>query len=151
MESAEALRIVVVEDDPCNLETIQLVLEGAGHTVRATARGSEALRWLHESPCDLLITDFRMPEMDGPMLCQEIRARFPDGGPRTLFVSGLADLGPYQDDAYLRAIPVLFMTAKAQAGELTRYASLGVAGVIPKPFDPMTLSDRVAAALGWES
>jgi CheY-like chemotaxis protein len=108
MESADGLRIVVVEDDPCNLETIQLVLEGAGHTVRATERGSEALRWLHEAPCDLLITDFRMPEMDGPMLCQEIRARFPDGGPRTLFVSGSADLGPCHDDAYLRAIPVLF-------------------------------------------
>jgi len=75
----------------------------------------------------VILLDVMMPELDGPATLDALRAH---------------------DDT--RAIPVLFMTAKAQAGELTRYASLGVAGVIPKPFDPMTLHERVAAALGWD-
>jgi PleD family two-component response regulator len=61
------LRIFIVEDDPFQLETLQEVLEVAGHTVRGTDRGTVALRWLEEGePCDLLIMDLGMPDMDGP-------------------------------------------------------------------------------------
>jgi len=45
------------------------------------------------------------------------------------------------------ATPVVFMTAKVQAGEVQYYLDLGAAGVIPKPFDPMTLADDVQAIL----
>ena len=104
----ERLRIMVVEDDPFNLETIKEVLEGAGHTVRGTDRGSEALQWLSEAPCDLLIMDLQMPEMDGPSLFRAVRERWRLSAPRPLFVSGYADLGPYGADPEMQDVPVLF-------------------------------------------
>ena len=102
------LRIIVVEDDPFNRETIQVVLDGAGHDVRATARGGQALEWLEESACDLLILDLRMPEMDGPSLYRAVKERWRLSAPRPLFVSGYADLGPYGTDPDMQDVPVLF-------------------------------------------
>jgi CheY-like chemotaxis protein len=104
----DSLRIILVEDDPFNQETIQAVLEGAGHTVRATDRGSEALRWLEEEPCDLLMMDLRMPEMDGPSLYRMAKERWLLSAPRPLFVSGYADLGPYGADPDMHEVPILF-------------------------------------------
>jgi CheY-like chemotaxis protein len=104
----ERLRIILVEDDPFNQETIQTVLEGAGHTVRATDRGSEALGWLEEGPCDLLMMDLRMPEMDGPTLFRAVKERWRLTAPRPLFVSGYADMGPYGRDPDMQDIPMLF-------------------------------------------
>jgi CheY-like chemotaxis protein len=48
-----------------------------------------------------------------------------------------------REDAQLRDIPVVFMTAKALPDEVDRFMSLGAAGVISKPFDPMQLGKRV--------
>ena len=104
----EHLQIILVEDDPFNQETIQAVLEGAGHTVRATDRGSDALRWLEEGPCDLLMMDLRMPEMDGPTLYRLAKERWLLSAPRPLFVSGYADLGPYGSDPDMHDVPILF-------------------------------------------
>jgi CheY-like chemotaxis protein len=75
---------------------------------------------------DAILLDVMMPGLDGPATLERLRA-----------------------DPATAEIPVLFMTAKAQAGELTRFAALGVAGVIAKPFDPMTVHERVSDALGW--
>jgi CheY-like chemotaxis protein len=68
--------------------------------------------------------DVMMPGMDGPTTLAQLR-----GSPRT------AD------------IPVLFMTARAQAREVERFISLGAQGVISKPFDPMTLAFLVRSHL----
>jgi CheY-like chemotaxis protein len=48
------------------------------------------------------------------------------------------------------SIPVIFCTAKAQRHEVEHFHSLGAAGVIAKPFDPMTLHDEVRRILGEE-
>jgi len=84
-------RIVLVDDDDYVREVTEMVLTGAGHSVRSTASGLEALRYLEEEACDLLIADLRMPEIDGPTLHREIVARWPHDGPRVLFVSGQTD------------------------------------------------------------
>lgn len=84
-------RIVIVDDDEYVREVTEMVLSGAGHSVRSTASGLEALRFLEEESCDLLIVDLRMPEIDGAALHREIVARWPHDGPRVLFVSGQAD------------------------------------------------------------
>ena len=52
--------------------------------------------------------------------------------------------------AHLTAdVPVVFLTAKVQADERARLASLGAAGVVSKPFDPTTLAEQLAGVLGW--
>ena len=121
--------VLLIDDEPDIREVVELSLGSvAGWEVLTASSGADGVELASEQQPEVILLDVMMPGLDGPATLEVLRAR---------------------DET--RAIPVLFMTAKAQAGELSRYASLGVAGVIPKPFDPMTLSDRVAAALGWES
>ena len=121
--------VLLIDDEPDIREVVELSLGSvAGWEVLTASSGVDGVELASAQQPDVILLDVMMPGLDGPATLEVLRGR---------------------DET--RAIPVLFMTAKAQAGELTRYASLGVAGVIPKPFDPMTLSDRVAAALGWES
>ena len=121
--------VLLIDDEPDIREVAQLSLGAvAGWEVLTAGGGAEGIQLAASRQPDAILLDVMMPELDGPATLDALRGR---------------------DET--RAIPVLFMTAKAQAGELSRYASLGVAGVIPKPFDPMTLHDRVAAALGWEA
>jgi CheY-like chemotaxis protein len=121
--------VLLIDDEPDIREIVELALGSvAGWEVLTASSGADGVELASAQQPDVILLDVMMPGLDGPATLDVLRSR-----------------------AETRAIPVLFMTAKAQAGELTRYASLGVAGVIPKPFDPMTLSDRVAAALGWES
>ena len=121
--------VLLIDDEPDIREVVELSLGSvAGWEVLTASSGVDGVELASAQQPDVILLDVMMPGLDGPATLDVLRGR---------------------DET--RAIPVLFMTAKAQAGELTRYASLGVAGVIPKPFDPMTLSDRVAAALGWES
>ena len=116
--------VLLIDDEP----DIQLSLGAvAGWKVLTAGGGAEGVELAANRQPDAILLDVMMPELDGPATLEALRER---------------------DET--RAIPVLFMTAKAQAGELSRYASLGVAGVIPKPFDPMTLHERVSGALGWE-
>jgi DNA-binding NtrC family response regulator len=88
-------QIVLVDDDDHVREVAEMVLSSAGHTVRATGNGFEALRWMEAEPCDLLIADLKMPEIDGPTLYAEVQARWPSGGPRVMFLSGFADAAAY--------------------------------------------------------
>ena len=101
-------RVVVVDDDDVVREVTEMVLVEAGHSVRATANGFEALRWLEEQPCDLLILDLRMPELDGPTLYREVLARWPAAASHVLFVSGVAELPRHDDTVKALNVPVLF-------------------------------------------
>jgi CheY-like chemotaxis protein len=101
-------QIILVDDDDNVREVAEMVLSGAGHTVRATASGFEALRWMELEPCDLLIADLKMPEIDGAALYSEVLARWPTGGPRVLFLSGFADPGGYDPRLSRCGAPVIF-------------------------------------------
>jgi len=105
---AATARVVIVDDDDSVREVIGMVLAGAGHSVRATARGFEALRWLEAQPqpWDLLILDLRMPEIDGPTLYRDVLARWPAAASHVLFVSGVAER-PHDDMVKALNVPVL--------------------------------------------
>lgn len=99
--------MVVVDDDDEVREVTEMILAGAGYSVRATANGFEALRWLEEQPWDLLILDLRMPEIDGPTLYREVLARWPAAASHVLFVSGVAEMPHHDDTVKALNIPVL--------------------------------------------
>ena len=99
--------IVIVDDDDLVREGIAMTLEVAGHRVRSTGSGHDALRWLDEAPCDLLIVDINMPEMDGPQLYRRVLARWRASAPRALFVSGADEMGPRERDPDVLAVPRL--------------------------------------------
>lgn len=100
--------IVIVDDDEYVREVTEMVLAGLGHSVRATASGFEALRWLEEQPWDLLIIDVQMPEIDGPTLYREVLFRWPEAAARVLFVSGLDEITHDENTVKTLNVPVLF-------------------------------------------
>lgn len=83
--------LLVAEDDPHVREFVAEVLEEGGHTVLRAANPSEALALCqrHTGRIDLLLTDFVMPELNGPQLAELLRSTRPRL--RILFMSGYPD------------------------------------------------------------
>ena len=120
-ESRELKRILYVEDEPDIRAVAELSLETVGgFELLLCSSGAEALARAPEFQPDLILLDVMMPGMDGPATLVAL----------------------HQIDS-LREVPVVFMTAKVQASEIEEYNASGAVGVIPKPFDPMTLPDQV--------
>ena len=71
-------RIMVVDDDPNILEVLQTRLESHGYAVVTASDGRQALDRLSEQSADLVITDLKMPGMDGIELLERLRARSSD-------------------------------------------------------------------------
>lgn len=67
------MRILLAEDDPVSREILRHTLDALGHVVVETPDGKSALESFLKSPPEVVITDWVMPEMDGPTLCRQIR------------------------------------------------------------------------------
>lgn len=116
-------RILYVEDEPDIQTVARLALETlGGFAVQLCSSGEEALQLAPGFQPQLILLDVMMPVMDGPSTLKMLR---------TL--------------PQFASTPVIFMTAKVQPGEVAHYLELGAVDVIPKPFDPMTLSNQVEA------
>jgi CheY-like chemotaxis protein len=86
--------VVLVEDDPANRRLMKGILELGGFRVHPMSSGEEGLDWIQANPggFELLITDVRMPGMDGLELAKRVRNVKP--GVRILFVTGYSDFSP---------------------------------------------------------
>jgi len=114
-------KVLYVEDDPDIRAIAELALQDVGgFNAALCSSGQQALRVAPEFGPDLILLDVMMPEMDGPETMRRLRVL----------------------DA-TRSTPVIFMTARIQSSEIEEYLALGAIGVIPKPFDPMTLADDI--------
>lgn len=119
-------RILYIDDEEDIREIAALSLElEPDLEVRCCASGAQGIREAKAWHPSLIMLDVMMPEMDGP----------------TTFASLAADPAT-------ASIPVVFITARAQAADVGALQSLGAAAVIAKPFDPMTLGQQVKALLG---
>ncbi|MGB8213254.1 MAG: response regulator [Anaerolineales bacterium] len=74
---SETISILVVDDNPTMADTLADILEAKGFTVHAAASGSEALGILQEQAVDILLTDVKMPEMNGLELYRKARKIHP--------------------------------------------------------------------------
>jgi DNA-binding NtrC family response regulator len=74
--SARKARVLVVDDEQSARQGMQLLLSHEGYDVALASHGREALEVLAERPCDVVITDLKMPEMDGITLVSAIRERY---------------------------------------------------------------------------
>jgi len=111
----------MVEDEPDIQAVAKLSLEAVGgFSVEVCNSGQEALDRAVGIQPDLVLLDVMMPGMDGPTTLRELK-KLPE----------LADT------------PIIFMTAKVQPQEVQEYKDMGALDVIAKPFDPMTLPDKV--------
>jgi CheY-like chemotaxis protein len=116
-----AIRILHVDDEQDIREVTEISLGlDPDFAVKSCGSGMEAIAVAAEWQPDLILLDVMMPVMDGPATFAQLR-----------------------QNAETAGIPVIFMTARAQAREVDRFRSLGAIGVIAKPFDPMTLAALV--------
>ncbi|RUR78689.1 response regulator [Chlorogloeopsis fritschii PCC 9212] len=118
-------RILIIDDEQDIRETTQMCLEIAGEWEVLTAvSGKEGLVKAAAEQPDVILLDVMMPDMDG-----------------------LTTLQNLQKNPQTKNIPVILLTAKAQAAEQRQFTQLKIAAVITKPYDPFTLSDQVLQAL----
>ena len=68
------MRIMIVDDELSNRRTLEVLLKREGHQVRSASNGIEALQLLQQSSSDVVITDLRMPNMDGMELLSQMEA-----------------------------------------------------------------------------
>jgi CheY-like chemotaxis protein len=117
-------RIVFCEDEEQIRKVIELSMRSTAHTIEITRNGRESLAAIERLPPDLIVTDSTMPEMTGFALADAIRAR-----------------------PSFHHIPIMFMTASVQRGEVAEFAAHGAAGYLAKPFSPADLRAKIDALL----
>ena len=123
-------RILIIDDEDDIREVAALSLEAtAGWDILTASSGAAGIEAaIHASPRpDAILMDVMMPGMDGPTTFRQMQ--------QTPEVAG---------------IPVVLLTAKVQGVDQRRFAGLGVAAVLFKPFDPLTLASQIAETLGWK-
>ncbi len=114
-------RILLVEDELDIQMVARLALEDIGSfEVEVCGSGTEALEIAPRFKPGIILLDVMMPAPDGP-----------------------ATLKALAQNPETASMPVVFVTAKAQSHEVEEYRQLGAVDVIVKPFDPMTLADRI--------
>lgn len=117
-------RVLYVEDEVDIREIAEFALEEEGFELLFCASGEEALEKVVGFAPDLILLDVMMPGLDGPTTLQKIR--------QTPEVSDTT---------------VVFLTAKVQPSEVNEFLAMGAVEVIPKPFDPLALPDKIRAIL----
>jgi CheY-like chemotaxis protein len=85
--STSVIRVLVVDDDPGVRQSLQLLLSDEEHAVTCVASGPEALELTTRETFDVIVTDYRMPDMTGAELAAELKARF-DPPPYCILLSG---------------------------------------------------------------
>ena len=115
-----AQRILICDDDPVILRLLQVNLELEGYEVLLAHDGEEAYVVATNENPDLVILDIMMPRMDGYQAVQALKG-----------------------DAKTSAIPVVFLSARAQQSDIDRGLRHGVSDYLTKPFDPGELLEIV--------
>jgi len=86
------MRILAVEDEPEYLEMLQEVMKSLGHTITIAQNGREALSLLDRQPIDVVVSDVKMPEMNGIEFHRELRERPGHRNTPFIFLTGVDDL-----------------------------------------------------------
>jgi two-component system, OmpR family, alkaline phosphatase synthesis response regulator PhoP len=121
--SPKHILLVDDEDDIREIAAISLEALG-GWRVSSASSGAEGIEKAIAGSPDVILLDVMMPDLDGPTTFKRL-----------------------QDEPQTRHIPVILLTAKANTADRHLLERIGVAGLLTKPFDPMTLSDQVEAIL----
>ncbi len=118
---AEKRNILVVDDEPQITRVLKTTLSSQGYAIRIASDGDEALQVMKEWTPDLLITDLRMPHMNGLELCRHVRAKSP--------------------------LPIIVLSVKGEEKIKVDALDAGADDYVTKPFSVNELLARVRAAL----
>lgn len=117
-------RVLMIDDDPLQRLLIEEILEPPQYHLTYAPGGLDGLDWLRRAEFDVMLTDRRMPGMDGDEFCRRVRG----------------ELG-------LAVQPILMITGSTAAEDLMGGLSSGADDLLRKPYHPMELRARVQAAV----
>jgi two-component system KDP operon response regulator KdpE len=121
MPTDDKQKILVVDDEPQITRVLKTALSSRGYAIRIASDGDDALQVMKEWSPDLLITDLRMPNMDGLELCRHLRTR--------------------------SQIPIIVLSVRGEERTKVEALDAGADDYITKPFSTTELLARVRAAL----
>jgi adenylate cyclase len=116
--------VLVVDDVEVNRDMLCTLLQADGHKTTVAENGRRALESIKANPCDLVLLDIMMPEMDGYQVLEYLKS-----------------------DTSLRDIPVIVLSALEEMSSVIKCIELGAEDYLPKPFDPVLLRARIGACL----
>ena len=122
--SARQTHVLVVDDEPAQLEVLVYNLEREGYAVSRAVNGEDALLQVEELAPDLVILDWMMPLVSGIEVCRQLKTR-----------------------AETREIPVIMLSAKTEEVDMVRGLETGADDYIFKPYSMLTVIARVRALL----
>ena len=126
-EAPEA-RILIVDDAPMNLQVVEGLLEGTKMQMDTAISGEDCLSWVQENQYDLILLDYRMPNMDGIETLHALRK-----------------LGGWREK-----VPVICLTANALTGAREQYLNAGFDDYVTKPIKPQVLEKTILLYLPEE-
>lgn len=113
--------ILIVDDEEDMRTLVEMYLLNSGYHCLQAGNGKEAIEYLEKEEVDLILLDIMMPEMDGFLVCEEIRKKYD--------------------------LPIIFVSAKGEEWDKVKGLKLGADDYIVKPFNPGELVARVEAVL----
>lgn len=120
----EPAKILLVDDQPLNLQTAFAVLSQESYQIIVARNGSQALQLATDQQPDLILLDVMMPDLDGFETCKRLR-----------------------EQEATESIPVIFLTARTEEADIERGFAVGGVDYIVKPFLPGELRTRVRTHL----
>lgn len=116
--------IVVIEDNPANLELMTYLLNHSGFEISTAINGEEGIELIQKNNPDLIICDIQLPKMDGYEIAKQLKSS-----------------SQYKD------IPLIAVTAYSMAGDQMKILAAGFDDYISKPIDPETFIARIKSHL----
>jgi serine phosphatase RsbU (regulator of sigma subunit) len=117
-------RILIVDDEPLNIDYLEQELAGAEYETDSAANGEQALERVRAEPPDLILLDIMMPVMDGFEVLRRLKA-----------------------DEVHRSIPVIVISAANDVRSVVKGIEMGADDFLPKPFEPAILQARITSSL----
>ncbi|MCG6903043.1 MAG: phosphate regulon transcriptional regulator PhoB [Rhodobacter sp.] len=117
-------KLLVVEDEPAQLEVLSYNLQAEGLTVIAAATGDEALLLVDEEVPDLILLDWMLPGVSGIEICRRLKSR-----------------------AATRAVPIIMLSARSEEVDRVRGLETGADDYMVKPYSVVELMARIRTQL----
>ena len=126
--NSQPRRILIAEDEPSIVVSLEFLLRNAGHEVAVARDGEEALRLAGSNRFDLVVLDIMLPSVSGFEVCRRIR-----------------------EDRGTHGTQVLMLTARGRESEIQKGIAAGADAYMTKPFATKELMETVARLLGPET
>lgn len=121
---SQAYKILVVDDDPYILMSLEFLMRKSGFDVMIARNGTETLELLEQNVPDVVLLDIMMPDVDGYAICKHIKKT-----------------------AKLKSCKVVFLSAKSKDADIQKGLDIGAEMYITKPFSNKDLVNKITALL----